>query len=93
MKLVKALGRILYNLVSWYYVSFFVHVISTFKGEQIHILKCLQYVAQIYGGIYLILWTFVNMLVALRNKLGILVLFRKPIRKRRLRFPIVVSKV
>ena len=93
MKYTRILEKILWNLVSWYYAALFLHIGSTIAGEQIPILKCLQYIAEVYGGAYLILWSFICMLIELRERFGILVQFRRPIWKRKLRFPIVISKV
>ena len=93
MKYMKILERIVRNLLSWYFVSFLLHVGTTFAGQQIAILKCLQYVAEIHGGLCLIMWTFVGMLITLRDRFGILIQFRKPFRKKFLRFPIVISKI
>lgn len=93
MKCIKTAERILCNLVFWYMMSLSIHIASTFAGQQIHILKCLQYVAQFHGGLCLIMWTFVRILVTLKERFGILIQFRKPYRNRILRFPIIISKV
>ena len=93
MKIAKVLEKILWNLVSWYYVAVFLHVGSTIAGEQIPMLKCMQYIAEFYGGVYLVLWSLICMLTALRERFGILVQFRRPIWKKKLRFPIIISKV
>jgi len=93
MKLTKVLEKILWNLVSWYYAAVFLHVGSTIAGEQISMLRCLLYIAEFYGGIYLVLWSFICILITLRERFGILIQFRRPIWKRKLRFPIAIIKV
>lgn len=93
MKFIKLLKRIFWNLIVWYVAALCIHIASTFAGGQINILKCLQYVAEIHGGLCLIMWTFVGMLITLRDIFGILIQFRKPFRKKILRFPIVINKV
>ena len=93
MKFAKVLEKIIWNLVSWYYAAVFLHVGSTIADEQISMLKCIQYIVEVYGGVYLVLWSFICMLTALRERFGILVQFRRPIWKKKLRFPIIISKV
>lgn len=93
MKFAKVLEKILWSLISWYYTAVLLHVGSTIAGEQIPMLNCMLYIAELYGGVYLVLWSFICMLTALRERFGILVQFRRPIWKRKPRFPIVISKV